>query len=111
MELTIELSELSDQDQSALMEIFPTAEIYHTAGVIGGDPFFTVVIPNVTAGLPGIILTLATLLEKWQQLAIQSGVQITADYKCVQLTIQGMSANQIHKALEAKFAEIGQLRK
>jgi hypothetical protein len=105
MDMTIDLSELSDADRASLEALIPNVEIYHSTGVVGGDPVWIIAISSLATAIATASGGLAKLLHEWQQRGIQRRVQIKESGRSRQLDFKGLSVRDIDKLL-AKEAEL-----
>lgn len=103
MDITIELSELSETDRATLEGFVPSAEIYHSTGVVGGDPLWVIAISTAATAAATASGGLAKLLHEWQQRGIQRRVQFKRTSRSTQWDFKGMSVEEIERLLTKEF--------
>jgi hypothetical protein len=108
MDITIELSELRETDRAKLEGLVPGAEIYHSTGVVGGDPLWVIAISTAAAAVATVSGGLAKLLHEWQQRGIQRRVQFKITGRSTQWDFKGMSVEEIDRLLTREFERRGE---
>jgi hypothetical protein len=99
MDMTIEVVQLSEADRTNLEALVPNVEIYHSTGVVGGDPVWIIAISSLATAVATASGGLAKLLHEWQKSGIQRRVQIKEGKNSRQLDFRGLSAKEIDELL------------
>jgi hypothetical protein len=103
MDMTIELSELTEADRASLEQLIPEVEIYHSTGVVGGDPLWIIAISSIATAAATAAPGLAKLVHEWMQRGIQRRVQFKTTGRSTNWDFKGLSADEIDKLLTREF--------